>query len=141
MYMSLPNTAQVVHSTSDLVIKIDSTHAKAKGDVLTVPETTSPAEKERGLRFSFVFVALSVSLFVSALEMVSHSAAPSGLPSSTVLQTAVSTALPTIVHALNGKDFVWVLSAYSLAATALLPASGGMAEVRESSDHTLFCLT
>ena len=28
-----------------------------------------------------------------------------------------------------GKDFVWVASAYALASTALLPASGGMAEV------------
>ncbi|THG95550.1 hypothetical protein EW026_g6125 [Hermanssonia centrifuga] len=43
--------------------------------------------------------------------------------------TAVSTALPTIIHDLNGDDFVWVASAYALASTALLPASGGMAEI------------
>ena len=46
-----------------------------------------------------------------------------------MLQTAVSTALPTIVHDLNGNDFVWVGSAYALASTALIPATGGMAEV------------
>ena len=41
----------------------------------------------------------------------------------------MSTALPTIVHDLEGKDFVWVASAYVLASVALLPASGGFAEV------------
>ena len=45
-------------------------------------------------------------------------------------QSAVSTTLPTITHALNGDDFVWVASAYGLAATALLPMSGALAEVR-----------
>lgn len=44
-------------------------------------------------------------------------------------QTAVSPALPTIIHDLNGDDFVWVASGYALASTALLPATGGMAEV------------
>ncbi|KAF7794628.1 hypothetical protein EIP86_005764 [Pleurotus ostreatoroseus] len=66
----------------------------------------------KGLRFWMVFVALCVSVFLSALEF-----------------TAVSTALPTIVHDLNGDDFVWVASAYALASTALLPASGGIAEI------------
>ncbi|KAJ3487952.1 hypothetical protein NLI96_g3174 [Meripilus lineatus] len=44
-------------------------------------------------------------------------------------QTAVSTILPTIVSSLHGRDFVWVSSAYSLASTCLIPASGGLAEV------------
>lgn len=48
-------------------------------------------------------------------------------------QTAVSSALPTIVHDLNGDDFVWVASAYALAATALQPAAGGMAQVALAS--------
>ena len=47
----------------------------------------------------------------------------------TIAQSAVSTALPTIAHDLNGDDFVWIGSAYALASTALLPATGGMAEV------------
>ena len=42
----------------------------------------------------------------------------------------MSPALPTIIHDLEGDDFVWVASAYALASTALLPATGGMAQVR-----------
>ncbi|EKM60198.1 uncharacterized protein PHACADRAFT_132704 [Phanerochaete carnosa HHB-10118-sp] len=68
--------------------------------------------RSKGIRFWLVFLAICVSLFLSAFEF-----------------TAVSTALPTIVHDLNGEDFVWVASAYALAATALLPASGGMAQI------------
>lgn len=41
-------------------------------------------------------------------------------------QTAISTALPTIVHHLNGSDFIWVGSAYSIGATAVLPLVGGV---------------
>ncbi|KAJ3557850.1 hypothetical protein NM688_g1248 [Phlebia brevispora] len=72
----------------------------------------SYAHAHSGIRFWMVFVALCVSVFLSALEF-----------------TAVSTALPTITHDLQGDDFVWVASAYALASTALLPASGGIAEV------------
>jgi MFS family permease len=46
-----------------------------------------------------------------------------------LLKTSVSTALPTIVHDLNGDDFVWIGSAYSLAATAFLPTFGGLAAI------------
>ncbi|KIP03771.1 hypothetical protein PHLGIDRAFT_77045 [Phlebiopsis gigantea 11061_1 CR5-6] len=66
----------------------------------------------RGFRFWIIFLAICVCLFLSALEY-----------------SAVSTALPTIVHDLHGADFVWVASAYALAATALLPATGGIAQV------------
>lgn len=48
------------------------------------------------------------------------------------VQTAVSTALPTIVSSINGyksSDFIWIGSAYSLAATAILPFSGALAQV------------
>ena len=44
-------------------------------------------------------------------------------------QTSVSTALPTIVEALDGHDFAWVGSAYTLGSTAFMPMSGGLAEV------------
>ena len=50
-------------------------------------------------------------------------------------QTGTSTALPTIIAALKGDDFVWVGSAYPLAATAFLPASGGASEVRAGNVH------
>ncbi|EKM52340.1 uncharacterized protein PHACADRAFT_211610 [Phanerochaete carnosa HHB-10118-sp] len=45
------------------------------------------------------------------------------------LSTTVSTALPIIVHDLNGADFVWVASAYALAATTLLSVTDGMSQV------------
>ncbi|KAI0683357.1 MFS general substrate transporter [Cytidiella melzeri] len=71
-----------------------------------------PAKTRKGVFFWLSFLAICVSLFMSAVEM-----------------TGTSTALPTIAHDLEGDDFVWVGSAYPLAATALLPASGGMAEI------------
>lgn len=70
------------------------------------------ARPPRGLKFWLVIVAICVSVFLSALEY-----------------TSVSTALPTIIHDLHGEDFIWVASAYALAATALLPMTGGMADV------------
>ena len=45
------------------------------------------------------------------------------------LQSGVSTALPIIVRDLNGTEFEWVGSAYSLSATAFMPLSGGCAQV------------
>ncbi|KAJ3557853.1 hypothetical protein NM688_g1245 [Phlebia brevispora] len=92
---------------------IPSTNVEA----VIIPEIgqSSPVGDEppsKDLRFWMVFVACCVSMLLSALEF-----------------TAVSTALPTIVHDLSGDDFVWVASAYALASTALLPASGGMAEI------------
>ncbi|KAG7096321.1 hypothetical protein E1B28_003766 [Marasmius oreades] len=59
--------------------------------------------------------ALCLALFLSAFEL-----------------SAVSTALPTIVHSIPGyraQDFIWLGSAYSLAATAFLPLSGALAQV------------
>ena len=44
-------------------------------------------------------------------------------------QTAIGTALPVIVSDLKGTQFVWVGSAYTLGATALLPFCGGLAQV------------
>ncbi|EKM52338.1 uncharacterized protein PHACADRAFT_126077 [Phanerochaete carnosa HHB-10118-sp] len=68
--------------------------------------------RSKSTRFWLIFLAICVSVFLSALEF-----------------TSVSTALPTIAHDLDGTDFVWVASAYALASTALLPATGGMAQV------------
>ena len=93
-------------------------------------ERSNGAPHRKGLRFWLVFLAICVSLFLSALEFVSMLLAifhkVCYLQS---LQTAVSPALPTIIHDLDGSDFVWVASAYALASTALLPATGGMAQV------------
>lgn len=72
-------------------------------------------QKRRGLQFWLIFISVCVSLFLSALEF-----------------TGLSTALPTIINDLQGENFVWVGSGYSLASTALLPLSGGLAQVRSS---------
>ena len=46
--------------------------------------------------------------------------------------------MPTIIHELGGQQYIWVASAYALASTALLPASGGFAQVCYSIvDHRL----
>ncbi|KAJ7018482.1 Mfs1.2 [Mycena alexandri] len=76
------------------------------------PELPSPARK--GLTFWLIFASICISLFVSALEL-----------------TTVSTALPTIADDLQLRTtaFVWVGTAYSLASTAFLPMSGGLAEI------------
>lgn len=50
-------------------------------------------------------------------------------PDTACSQTSVSTALPTIVDDLNGEDFVWVGSAYALGSTAILPMTGGLAQI------------
>lgn len=43
-------------------------------------------------------------------------------------QMAVSTCLPTIVGDLNGTDFVWVGSAFTVASTAIIPFVGHLAD-------------
>jgi MFS family permease len=48
---------------------------------------------------------------------------------STAFQAAVSTALPVITSDLHGIQFIWVGSAYTLASTAFLPMSGGLAQM------------
>jgi MFS family permease len=65
-----------------------------------------------GVTFWLIFASICISLFVSALEL-----------------TTVSTALPTIAADLHLDAFVWVGTAYSLASTAFLPMSGGLAEI------------
>ncbi|KAJ8464053.1 hypothetical protein ONZ51_g9846 [Trametes cubensis] len=80
--------------------------------------TTSNCEAQSGpahriWRFWLIFLALCVSLFLTALDLAS-----------------VGTALPSIVYDLNGTDsFVWVSSAYTLACTAVLPTSGQLADL------------
>ncbi|KAJ3483959.1 hypothetical protein NLI96_g5966 [Meripilus lineatus] len=92
----------------------------ANGGRITISEAgtaqisvaAAPGPTKKGFSFWMVFLAICLSLFLFALEM-----------------TAVSTALPTIISDVHGSDFVWVSSAYSLASTCLIPASGGLAEV------------
>lgn len=74
--------------------------------------TSPPSPQKKGFNFWMIFLSLCLAMFLSAVEL-----------------SAVSTAMPTIIHELEGDDFVWVGTAYALASTAFLPMSGGMAEV------------
>ncbi|KAJ6468281.1 Mfs1.2 [Mycena sanguinolenta] len=83
--------------------------------VTTTPESMTMTEDETGptgYRFWLIFLSLCISLFLAAFEL-----------------TAVTTALPSIIHDLQGSHFIWVGSGYSIAATAFLPMSGGVAEI------------
>ena len=76
------------------------------------PPTPEP-EFKPGSAFWMSFIAIIVSLFLSAVDL-----------------TGVSVTLPTITQDLNGgEDFVWVGSAYSLASTAILPLTGSLANI------------
>lgn len=133
--MSLPTTAaSSVQSLPDVLAKSSATLVARdlKAAPLHASQDEGPRGTKRELRFWLVFMAICVSLFLSALESVSRvrlRLLENLLIALTVVQTAVSTALPTIVYDLQGVDFVWVSSAYCLASTALLPMSGGMAQV------------
>ncbi|KAI0630968.1 iron permease [Trametes polyzona] len=82
---------------------------------------SAPPRQDKGWRFWIIFVALCVSLFLTALDLAS-----------------VSTALPSIIHDLGGTDsFVWVSSAYTLACTAVLPMSGRLADLFGRQDVLL----
>ena len=76
------------------------------------PRAASPSKTKKGFTFWCIFFSICVALFLAALEL-----------------TAVSTALPTIAHDLHASDFVWVGSAYSLSSTAILPMTGGLAQI------------
>ncbi|KAH7104831.1 MFS multidrug transporter [Auriculariales sp. MPI-PUGE-AT-0066] len=76
-------------------------------------EAQPPKEApKKGLRFWLIMFSLMISLYEAAFEMC-----------------AVGIALPTISEELNATDFVWVGSAYALAASCALPMTGGLADV------------
>ncbi|KAI0640583.1 iron permease [Trametes meyenii] len=67
----------------------------------------------KGSAFWLSFLAILVSMFLSALDL-----------------TAVPTALPTITDELHGGDkFVWIGSAYGLSSSAVLLLSGRLVDV------------
>ncbi|OJT12202.1 hypothetical protein TRAPUB_11258 [Trametes pubescens] len=92
----------------------------ADQSALPTPQPKSP----KGSVFWLSFTAVVVCNFLSALDV-----------------TAVSTALPTITADLNGGDkFVWVGSAYGLAAAAILPFTGRLADVMGRRPIMLTCV-
>ncbi|KAI0685402.1 Mfs1.2 [Cytidiella melzeri] len=122
--MSTSPTASISHSDSEekrdeskvaeAAAALEGIGRKVKTVQVVKPggAKTAASQNRKSLSFWLTFLAICVSLFMSALEV-----------------TGTSTALPTIINELHGNDFVWVGSAYPLAATAFLPASGGMAEI------------
>ncbi|KAJ7641535.1 iron permease [Roridomyces roridus] len=66
----------------------------------------------RNWRFWCIILSLAICMLLTAIEF-----------------TAVSTALPVIVQDLEGDKFIWVGSAYTLGATALIPFCGGLAQI------------
>jgi uncharacterized membrane protein YfcA len=98
-----------------------------------VPVTEQAAPRDH--RFWLVFFAIGISTAITALELVSSlwRYQRSGL---TPRQSAIPNALPTIIHSLGGSSsFVWVGSAYSLAATACIPLCGGLAQVERLTTY------
>lgn len=72
--MSLPTTAaSSVNSLPEVAEKSLATlvSEETKGS-LDVPQTTSATTTKRGIRFWLIFLAICVSLFLSALELVSR---------------------------------------------------------------------
>ncbi|KAI0347418.1 iron permease [Trametopsis cervina] len=77
------------------------------------PSSEGPKKNAKGSAFWFTFLAIIVTVFLSALDL-----------------TSVGTALPTIIADLNGgSDFAWVGSAYALSSTAFIPLSGALADI------------
>ncbi|KAJ6595827.1 MFS general substrate transporter [Mycena vulgaris] len=78
------------------------------------PAAVSPPSQStaRGPRFWLILLALGCALCLVSIEL-----------------TATSTALPAITEDLNGSDFIWISSSYTLASTAILPLSGGISEI------------
>ncbi|KAF9255011.1 Mfs1.2 [Marasmius fiardii PR-910] len=81
-------------------------------EVVTEKRVEGKQAEKKGLRSVVVLCTVFISLFVAAMEL-----------------TVTSTSLATVIESLHGNDFVWVGIAYSLASTAFLPMSGGIAEI------------
>ncbi|KZV67597.1 MFS multidrug transporter [Peniophora sp. CONT] len=67
---------------------------------------------ERDWRFWCIIFSLSTCMLLTALEF-----------------SSIGTALPQIVKDIGGGEFVWVGSSYTLGSAALLPFSGGLAQI------------
>lgn len=118
------------HSTGSMADTGTTNEGTSASNLLATPVPT-PTGSARGARFWLIFLALGFSLFLSPLELVGPAVfIPTHSDSYCTLQTSTSTALPSIIQDLNGNDFIWIASSYTLSSTAILPMSGGLAEVR-----------
>lgn len=101
-----------------------------------------PSSSPKSVAFWLVFFSLCISSFLSALDLVRCIASPNHILNAHHPQTTISTALPTIVSDLENVSglsgapasssagaYIWVGSAFSLAGTAILPWTGGLAQI------------
>ncbi|KAG6916588.1 hypothetical protein DXG01_006238 [Tephrocybe rancida] len=83
-----------------------------QNDLAKSPLTTPNASQKRSLTFYLILVALGASLCLVSIEL-----------------TGTSTTQPAITQALKSDTFIWISSSYTLSSTAVLPLSGGLAEI------------
>lgn len=95
--------------TGTAVVSRAESPGPAPAPALTAAGTAAPP---KDAAFWLTVLSLMVATFLAALDT-----------------SAVSTALPTIISEFQGKEFVWIGSAYSLAGTAFLPLSGHLANI------------
>ncbi|KAJ3871631.1 major facilitator superfamily domain-containing protein [Lentinula edodes] len=101
-------TETTLASTMPLPFVIEEKSSSRPASPQTGPETEIP----RDWRFWCIILSLAICMLLTAIEF-----------------TALGTALPVIVQDLNGDEFVWVGSAYTLGSTALIPFCGGLAQI------------
>ncbi|KAJ7507867.1 major facilitator superfamily permease [Mycena galericulata] len=92
----------------------EETTAEVKEMTLDQPpkEQTEDKTYYRSIAFWLVILGLNMSSFLALLE-----------------GTIVSNALPTIIGDLHGEDYVWIGSAYNLAAATFIPSTGVLAHL------------
>ncbi|KAG8951997.1 hypothetical protein FRC04_005330 [Tulasnella sp. 424] len=106
----LPNLDDGPASGTSTPVVVPTLNGDNQAGIETPPQP--PQSTSRGLRFWMVIIAMMVTEFLSAIEL-----------------TSVATALPTIVEDLHGTEFSWVGAAYTLGSTAILPMTGGLAQI------------
>ena len=92
-------------------------------------DTDRPLINRKGVRFWAIVIALLLSTFFAVLEAVSPFSRCRTEKNPHCFQYSVSNALPVTVFDLHADSFVWTISAYGIASTALLPLSGILADV------------
>lgn len=111
--------------------KLDSQKALSSAPQVVTP--SAPEATRRDLKFWMSMVCITIASFIVALDLVSTCMLFYNVIRILITsrhQTGLTTALPIIVQDLGGEQFEWVGSAYALSATAFLPLSGALAQVR-----------
>ncbi|GBE78466.1 Efflux pump FUS6 [Sparassis crispa] len=100
--------------THGVVVPMQSSVQTAINDSLVPIEVSATPNEphKRDWRFWMIFLCITASQFITALELA-----------------AVTTALPRIIDVLHGEQFVWVGSAYTIGTTAFVPLSGNLAQI------------